>query len=295
MRRYHAGNGQTIQERPTRQPRSVRAPTALATPRPRPIIRLTLCTLALLFQQSAEYPLVVAANRDELLARPSAGPAKVLDNPWVVAGLDLVAGGTWLGLNEHGLVAGLLNRRTSKPVDPLRRSRGSLCLEMLQQTSPEEAVEALRKWDGNAYNPFRLLLASPAAAYVGQNRGPTIQVQRLPPGVHVLTNRDADEGTCPSWARYRAVFREAVPLLEKGAIDPVLEHLQRALADHTAPAELTGEDLPVGLCVHLGNYGTRSSTILFYAARQSRWRFFHAEGPPCSAPYSEIPLPAPQA
>jgi len=247
--------------------------------------------LAFFFQQSAEYPVVIAANRDEFLSRASLGPAKVCDRPWVIAGLDLVAGGTWLGLNERGLVAGLLNRRTGESVDPSRRSRGLLCLEMLREPSPERAVEVLGRKDGGAYNPFRLLLASTASAYVGENRGPTIRVRALSPGVHVLTNADEEDPTCPQRTRYRALFAAAVPLLQRGAIEAALGRLQRILADHGTSSRARERESATSLCVHLGEYGTRSSTILFYVARERRWRYFHAEGPPCEAPYAEVALP----
>ena len=80
-----------------------------------------MCTLAIYFQTNTEYPVVVAANRDEFYNRPTITPTQLVDEPWVVAGRDAVAGGTWLGVNAHNLVVGVLNRRTAKAPDPTLR------------------------------------------------------------------------------------------------------------------------------------------------------------------------------
>ena len=78
-----------------------------------------MCTLAIYYKTTADYPIVVAANRDEYLARPALPPTTLENNPQIVGGKDLRASGTWLGLSEHGVVAGLLNRRNGEqPNDP---------------------------------------------------------------------------------------------------------------------------------------------------------------------------------
>ncbi|MGH7786051.1 MAG: NRDE family protein, partial [Candidatus Binatia bacterium] len=112
-----------------------------------------MCTLAAYVRMSPALPLLVAANRDEFLDRPTAEPGIIAVDPWVVAGQDLNAGGTWFGVNQHGLVVGLLNRRRTDGPDPSKRSRGLLCLEMLQARDPAAAVARLRAVAGAAYNP----------------------------------------------------------------------------------------------------------------------------------------------
>src|SRR5262245_35399058 len=100
-----------------------------------------MCTLAIYFQVSARHPLVIAANRDEFLERPSLPPTVAAGPPWVACGADVVAGGTWLGLNHHQLVAGILNRRTGVPPDPECRSRGLLCREALDCATAAAACD----------------------------------------------------------------------------------------------------------------------------------------------------------
>ena len=89
-----------------------------------------MCTLVLLRRPDHRWPLLLAANRDELANRPWAPPGRHwADRPEVTAGLDRTAGGSWLGMNDHGLVAAILNRRGSLGPAADKRSRGELVLE----------------------------------------------------------------------------------------------------------------------------------------------------------------------
>jgi|SRR5712692_2281928 len=157
-----------------------------------------MCTLALYLRQFEDYPLVVAANRDEHFSRPSATPQLLTKDPPIFGGKDLVAGGTWLGVNAHGMVAGIVNRRiqvsgsTKAP-----RSRGLLCLDMLRAKDAVQARERLEGEIGPAYQPFLLLIASPKSAFVAFNTGGEIKRLELEAGLHVFRNTaftDSDGG-----------------------------------------------------------------------------------------------------
>src|SRR5438309_9782695 len=106
-----------------------------------------MCTLALYFRVFENFPLVVAANRDEHYDRPSAPPQILSLNPKIVAGKDLRVGGTWLGINEHGVFAAILNRRGNGEQSAVSqaRSRGLLCLDVLKRQSAREATALLRQ------------------------------------------------------------------------------------------------------------------------------------------------------
>ena len=81
-----------------------------------------MCTLVLLRRPKTPWPLLLAANRDELRTRPSRPPARHWpDRPQVRGGLDVTAGGTWLGVNDDGLVAAVLNRRGTLGPEPGKR------------------------------------------------------------------------------------------------------------------------------------------------------------------------------
>ena len=124
-----------------------------------------MCTLAIYFKVAPKWPVIIAANRDEFLDRPATDPALLSDDPQIVGGKDLRAGGTWLGLNEYGLVAGLLNRRPAEESNPDARSRGMLCLDALQRSTAADAARFAGAERGCDYNPFNLLMASREEAY----------------------------------------------------------------------------------------------------------------------------------
>src|SRR5262245_20567030 len=126
-----------------------------------------VCTLAVYVGCFHDHPLVVAANRDEAFARPSL-PPEVLrhDAPRAFGGGAVTAGGTWLGVNEHGLVAGVLNRQVRLPRDLTCRSRGQLCLELLGRRDAAGAADRIAREPAGRYNPFNLLLADAIGAFV---------------------------------------------------------------------------------------------------------------------------------
>ncbi len=140
-----------------------------------------MCTLAIYFKVFPGYPVVVAANRDEYLAREALPPTTLSDEPHIVGGKDLRASGTWLGINEHGLAAGLLNRRRAdNGNDPNLRSRGLLCLDVLRYATAAEAVRFVERQRGTDYNPFNLLIASREQTFVAHNRGDKIELHNSP-------------------------------------------------------------------------------------------------------------------
>lgn len=250
-----------------------------------------MCTLAIYFQVFRDYPVVIVANRDEYLARPATSPEILAAKPQVIGGKDLKAGGTWLGINQHGVVAGLLNRRTQGGPDPARRSRGLLCLEALRCRTAGEALDFVRRQDGGAYNPFNLLTVSRGEALVAYNRGGLIETARLEPGLHLLTNLDVDDFECPkisrAYDRFAALARDrefaANPLQER-------ERLRQLLADHATQLD-SRSAAPNAICLHLDGYGTRSSSMIFFGASGQVAAHFFAPGPPCVTEYAPAPIP----
>ena len=119
-----------------------------------------MCTLVMLRRPEARWPLIIAANRDELSTRPWQAPARHWpDRLDVVAGRDMTAGGSWFGVNDDGLAAAILNRPgTLGPADG-KRSRGELVLEALDHAEAKSAAEALVDLDPDAYRPFNLVIA----------------------------------------------------------------------------------------------------------------------------------------
>ena len=175
-----------------------------------------MCSVILLRRPDAAWPLVVGANRDEMAGRPWQPPARHwADRPNVVAGLDELAGGSWLGLNDEGLVAGVLNRHGTLGPETGKRSRGELVLDALDHADAGEAARALADLDTRAYRPFNLLVADNRDAWLIVHRGDSPrhrpEVTAIPPGVHMITAHDLDDGRDPRIALYRPLFAQALP------------------------------------------------------------------------------------
>ncbi len=250
-----------------------------------------MCTLAAFVRVFRDWPIVVAANRDEFLARPATPPLLLREeHPRAVGGRDLTAGGTWLGVAETGLVAGILNRRTSMPPDRACRSRGLLCLDLLAfPTAVVGAARAAAEPAGR-YNAFNLLVADRTDAFVvSQPAGERPRAARLEAGLHLLTNLDVNDPTCPRIAASHRRFAAAGETFARGGdVDALVKGLREILADHATALDPRG---PGSLCVHAGPYGTRSSSVLMVASEGGAARYFHADGPPCATSLDPVPLP----
>jgi uncharacterized protein with NRDE domain len=236
-----------------------------------------VCFVLILFQLDQRYPLVIAANRNESRGRPAALPHRWPGEPPLWAGRDEVAGGTWLGVNAHGLLVALTNRRNGGN-DPTLPSRGQLCLEALRQASPAAALsyvqEALRV---EQYNPFNLLAASPRDGWVINWRG---EVWPLTPGAHVLTNEgDVDDRRLPMIAR--GFVHAATLEVPVASLEALLQPLGRICAD---------TEEPDAICRPGGETGTVSSSLIALGADGAVAAYWHADGPPSEVPYAPISI-----
>jgi uncharacterized protein with NRDE domain len=148
----------------------------------------SVCTLIVYYHMLEDYPIVLAANRDEQYARKALGPHLIRDAPRVYAGKDAQAGGTWLGVNELGLVVGILNRHSSQPQDASRRSRGLLCLDLLRQKGANKARDfQIADARAHQYNSFYVFWADLRQAYMAYNEG-DLAIRELHRGMYMLTN-----------------------------------------------------------------------------------------------------------
>src|SRR5579872_4572448 len=147
-----------------------------------------MCTVVLLIRPGHTWPLLLAANRDEMLARAWDSPAAYWpDQPGVIAGRDRSGGGTWMGINGHGIAAAVLNRPGSLGPAVGKRSRGELPLLALAETTATAAVEAIVSLDAGQWRGFNVVIADRnGAAFIrGAGYGPP-SVRRLPPGVSMI-------------------------------------------------------------------------------------------------------------
>lgn len=242
-----------------------------------------MCLLICGLHLRAELPLIVAANRDEYYDRPSLSPGLLVKSPLVVGGRDLRAGGTWLGLNEYGVLVAVTNRYDAGAESAGRPSRGALCLDALSCRTPTAArqmvADALRR---QTYNPFNLLAANAEEAWVMTNAEPGFAVG-LQPGWHVIGNGPLDDRDDTRVQRAFALLETMQPTADEA----LARDLERVCGDHGAEHNGGARD---ALCVHRDQSGTRSSTVLV-VERSKACLYRHAPGPPCCTPYERVPVP----
>lgn len=216
-----------------------------------------MCTLVLLRRSEHPWPLLLAANRDEMVDRPWAPPGRHWpDRPEVIAGLDRTAGGSWLGLNDHGVVAAILNRRGSLGPAAGKRSRGELVLEALDHADAVAAAEALAELNPAAYRSFNMVVADNRDAYWLRNPGTpetrVIEVRPLAEGLSMLTAYDLNDRQSPRIARHLPAFEAAAtPDPERGDWSAWQEILARDEANSEA-----------AMTVERGGFQTVCSSLL---------------------------------
>ncbi len=251
-----------------------------------------MCTVVLLRRPTHDWPLILAANRDEQLTRPWKPPARHWpDRPDVVAGLDELAHGTWMGLNDTGVVACILNRHGTLGPQEGKRSRGELVLEALDHADANDAAAALRDVSLRAYRPFNMVIADNRDAWwLALRDGATrIHMERIPVGLSMLTAGERNDLTEPRIAQFHPKFEQAP------APDPSKNHwgswtaLMAARDTEGSPYHAMNFKLDSG-------FGTSSSSVLALpsiAATHSQhrhpiWKF--AAGQPHVAPYDDVLL-----
>lgn len=242
------------------------------------------------------WPVVVAANRDEVLTRKGTPPAILNDFPRVVAGRDPLRGGTWLGATQNGFFAGLTNQReaviTQRP-----RSRGEVVLAALGRSTVDGVEDLLRSLDPDAYAPFNLLWGEASALRVGYCRpGRDVEINPLGPGLTVLANDVLGTDDFPRTLRVSErlppeVLRELTPA-------ETVSSLTSLLGDHEGPPSAWRPRNSLGIepslarqlqrvCVHTEHYGTVSSTVLLLTAGRVD-RYLFADGAPCVTAFTDF-------
>jgi uncharacterized protein with NRDE domain len=234
-----------------------------------------MCTLAVAFQTDRRWPVVAAANRDERLGRAAEGWAirEGEGGARYAAPRDLVAGGTWIGVSERGVFAGLTNFHApaSWYPDPERRSRGEIVPLALAAGDAEAARVAIARLDAARWNPFHLLVADARAAFLWWYDGERAALEPLAPGLHVVTER-APDGRCPRGELVRA----------RWPVDVAVPRLHELLAIHAPGAG------GVATCIHMDpTYGTRSSAILRLAPELAASELYVADVRPCLGPHED--------
>nr|WP_157500205.1 NRDE family protein [Halobacterium sp. CBA1126] len=222
--------------------------------------------MAFAWQAYDDAPLVVAANRDEAVGRPSSPPAVRGSDPRVLMPRDEEAGGTWLGVNEHRVFVAVTNRESDIEGE---RSRGLLVTDALEADNADDAIGTVeREVAAREYAGFNLVVADRNECVLLEWDG-VLRTHAFDPGTHVVVNAGYDDGTEKSRAVRDTLTGHDSP-------DAWLETARTALRDHET-----------GACVHRDGFGTRSSSLVTIGADDTVAYEF-ADGPPCETDYRRV-------
>ena len=239
-----------------------------------------MCLVVFGWRQHAEFPLVVAGNRDEFHARPTRKAHWWPDHPDILGGRDLQAAGSWLAVHRNGRFATVTNFRDAEPPLPKKRSRGHLVTDFL--LGSDEPLAYLNAIDDSAYAGFNLLLGDSETLAWHSNHGDDARI--LAPGIYGLSNALLDS----PWDKVVRSKTRLKRLLEEGKVNET--QLLRLLDDRDkAPtSEINSDRLSFEKAhaisapfIVLPDYGTRSSSAVLCGA-DGTWRFherrFAADG-----------------
>jgi hypothetical protein len=231
---------------------------------------------------------LLAANRDEMIGRPWRPPARHWpDRPGITGGLDEQAGGTWLAVNDSGLIAAILNRPGSLGPETGKKSRGELPLMALDATDLEAAVARIAALDAGAYRSFNMVIAGRAGAFWLRANGDEADgragVHRITPGLHMLTAHDLDDAASPRVRRHLPLFRAArVPEPASGQWSGWIERL----ADRSA--ESPGIEQGAMTIGGGSGFGTVSSALIALENRISAPIWMFAAGQPDKVSFDTV-------
>jgi len=213
-----------------------------------------MCLIVVGLGVAPRYPLIVAANRDELHARPTARAAWWSESPRVLGGRDLEAGGTWLAVDRGGRFAAVTNvRETPRPVG--LRSRGSLVAGFVagSASAADHAARAVR--DGGAFGPFNLFVHDGHELWFASNRA---VARRLRTGLHSFSNAPAGI----EWPKTTSARLGLERLLSNpDLVEPLFELLGKRDDSSSAEERYQRAHFVVGPV-----YGTRCSTVVLVDA-----------------------------
>ena len=166
-----------------------------------------MCTVVILRRPGHAWPVILGANRDEMLNRPWLPPARHWeDRPDIIAGKDELAGGAWMGLNDTGVIACILNRHGTLGPAAGKRSRGELVLEALDHADAATAAESLVEISPTAYRAFNMVIADNRDAWWVALANDKIRVRPIPTGLSMFTALERNDPADPRIATYLPRF-----------------------------------------------------------------------------------------
>jgi uncharacterized protein with NRDE domain len=232
-----------------------------------------MCLILLAYKVHPQYPLIVAANRDEFYRRPTAPIHYWEDDPTVLAGRDLEKMGTWMGVTTSGRFAALTNYRNPKEVITGKQSRGELVADALKYNGDlKEYMQGLANRQ-QQYPGYNLLAGDAKELYYYSNMGQ--ELQKLEPGIYGVSNHLLNT-EWPKVKRGKEGLSHIITENRENLIEELMVLLQHAdpAPDESLPntgVSLEWERLLSPLFIQSEHYGTRSSTVLLLSVKEMEY------------------------
>ncbi len=222
-----------------------------------------MCLIFLSFQNHPTYKLIVAGNRDEFYDRKTAPADFWSDQPGILAGRDLEAGGTWLGMSKTGKVSMLTNYRDPQNINPKAPSRGQLVSDFLiDNQSPEGYLKQIES-NGKTYNGFNLIVGNAEELWYYSNYKKGIE--KISKGLYGISNHLLET----PWPKVVQGKQKLEPILKQSEIDPedlfkVLYDDEQAQDDRLPDTGLSPEHEKAlsSMFIKMPNYGSRCSSVI---------------------------------
>ena len=219
-----------------------------------------MCTLLILHRPNNKWPLIIAGNRDEMKNRPWLPPGKHWTNyDGIIAGKDITAGGSWLGINNNGLVATILNRPNSLGPDVTKNSRGKIIIDILKKKTLDSALGYIKLLNNKKWKPFNLFVANNKKAYwVKSTEKDKISINMLSEGKYFLDSYDLNSSQSERFLNNNTKFQS---LNDPNPDNCKWDEWINFLANKSCP-----KDKPLAAMnitdQYKNNYGTLSSSII---------------------------------
>lgn len=232
-----------------------------------------MCLIIFAYKVHPQYPLIVAANRDEFYRRPTAPIHYWEDNPTLLAGRDLEKMGTWMGVTTSGRFAALTNYRNPKEVTTGKQSRGELVADALKYDGDlKEYMQGLANRQ-QQYPGYNLLAGEAKELYYYSNIGQ--ELQKLEPGLYGVSNHLLNT-EWPKVERGKKGLSHIITENRGTLVEELMVLLQQAdpAPDESLPntgVSLEWERLLSPLFIQSEHYGTRSSTVLLLSEKEMEY------------------------
>lgn len=235
-----------------------------------------MCLLAIQYRVVSESPILVAANREEFFDRRSTAPSIQSGKPRILCPTDQRSGGTWLGVNQHGVFVGICNRRTMEPLGS-NRSRGLLCKEVLRSVTSYKALDkALEELSKHQFEACNLMIADREAGFVIHHETEN-DVVEMQSGLNIIGGRNLND---PRDERVQLANR----LLTLQTLDSPVKFLAVASKVFARAPSPAGR---ASMVLRGADYGTVSSTLIALGPKPRDAIYQYADGPADESRYED--------